>query len=117
MSDRSITTHILDTSTGLPAQNVPVQLLKLIEQQWQLITHGTTNNDGRITDWLTNKDDIQPIEFGTYKLIFDLDSYCKQQNMSSFYPCVEICFRLQDERHHHIPLLLSAFGYSTYRGS
>lgn len=115
MSDRSITTHVLDTTTGLPAQNVPVKLFIFVDQQWQLITQGKTNSDGRITDWLNGID--MPIVFGTYKLIFDLDVYFSKQAIEAFYPSAEICFRLKDERHHHIPLLLSAFGYSTYRGS
>lgn len=113
-----ITTHILDTATGLPAANVPVTLFQLTDDSWQKIAQGTTNQDGRIADWLSDK----TIDFGTYKLKFDLDTYFNQMSdqnsdTSPFYPFAEICFRLQDQRHHHIPLLLSPFGYSTYRGS
>jgi 5-hydroxyisourate hydrolase len=109
-----ITTHILDTSTGKPAANVPVSLYKLVNKQWELLVQGTTDNDGRIADWISSNTNI---EFGTYQLIFDLDTYYQGQATPAFYPEAQISFRLQDNKHHHIPLLLSPFGYSTYRGS
>ena len=112
MNKSPITTHILDTSTGKPAANVDVKLFKLTNNEWVLLTQGQTDTDGRITDWLKHH-----VEFGTYKLVFDLDSYYKDQPTSAFYPQAQISFRLQDSKHHHIPLLLSPFGYSTYRGS
>lgn len=112
MNKSPITTHILDTSTGKPAANVAVQLFVHTNNEWQLIAQGKTNSDGRITDWL-NTD----VEFATYKLVFDLDSYYENQETPAFYPEAQITFRLQDKKHHHIPLLLSPFGYSTYRGS
>lgn len=114
MNRSPITTHILDTATGLPAENVPVELFKLEYGEWKLLTKGLTNSDGRITDWI---DDHSTINFATYKLVFDLDGYFSDQAEPAFYPFAEICFRRQDDKHHHIPLLLSPFGYSTYRGS
>ncbi|TYK66647.1 hydroxyisourate hydrolase [Colwellia echini] len=114
MSKSAITTHILDTATGKPVSNLPVKLFKLIDGNWELISQASTDADGRITDWLSPE---TAIEFATYKLSFDLDSYFTDQADPAFYPLAEICFRLQDKRHHHIPLLLSPFGYSTYRGS
>lgn len=112
MSKSPITTHILDTSTGKPAVNVAVKLFKLTNNEWVQLTQGTTDSDGRITDWLNTE-----VEFATYKLVFDLDSYYQNQPTPAFYPEAKITFRLQDTKHHHIPLLLSPFGYSTYRGS
>ncbi|MFU2512228.1 hydroxyisourate hydrolase [Pseudoalteromonas sp. ASV78] len=112
MNKSPITTHILDTSTGKPAANVGVELFQLLNNEWVLLTQGQTDTDGRITDWLK-----QEVEFGTYQLVFDLDSYYKNHSALAFYPQVQISFRLQDSKHHHIPLLLSPFGYSTYRGS
>jgi len=114
MSRSPITTHILDTAKGLPAENVPVKMYQLIGDQWLFITEGVTDNDGRIANWLTPVNDIS---FGTYKLSFDLDAYFIGEEPPAFYPLAEICFRIQDTKHHHIPLLLSPFGYSTYRGS
>ncbi|KDC55388.1 5-hydroxyisourate hydrolase [Pseudoalteromonas sp. S3431] len=112
MSKSPITTHILDTSTGKPAANVAVKLFKLTNNEWVQLTQGKTDSDGRITDWLNTE-----VEFATYKLVFDLDSYYQNQPTPAFYTEAQITFRLQDTKHHHIPLLLSPFGYSTYRGS
>ncbi|MDM7861344.1 hydroxyisourate hydrolase [Alteromonas sp. ASW11-36] len=113
MSKSPITTHILDTATGTPAAGVPVVLYKLEQDSWVELTRGATDYDGRITDWLSGVE----VTFGTYKLHFDLDTYFAEQPEPAFYPFAEICFRRQDNKHHHIPLLLAPFGYSTYRGS
>lgn len=117
-----ITTHVLDTATGKPAANIPVKLYQKNNQEWDFITQGVTNDDGRITDWIKPESNTEnKIEFGIYKLVFELDAYTNKtlnsQDDLAFYPLAEICFRLQDNKHHHIPLLLSPFGYSTYRGS
>lgn len=119
MNKNPITTHILDTSQGKPAANVHIQLLVLKANEWTLLSDAMTNQDGRIEDWQENWYQNLDIEqlFGTYKIVFDLDPYWQTQSISAFYPSAEICFRLQDNRHHHIPLLLTAYGYSTYRGS
>jgi 5-hydroxyisourate hydrolase len=120
MNHNPITTHILDTSSGKPAANIDVSLFILQDNNWQLLSTGKTNQDGRLTEWESDSWylNLQPEQlFSTYKIIFDLDSYWKNQPIPAFYPSAEVCFRLQDTRHHHIPLLLSAFGYSTYRGS
>jgi len=115
-----ITTHILDTSQGKPAENVNITLFVLQGKEWVKLSSAITNQDGRINDWQDNswyQDTTITDLFGTYKLVFDLDPYWETQSTPAFYPSAEISFRLQDERHHHIPLLLNAFGYSTYRGS
>jgi hydroxyisourate hydrolase len=112
MSKSPITTHILDTSTGKPAANVAVKLFKLTNNEWVQLTQGKTDSEGRITDWLNTE-----VEFAPYKLVFDLDSYYQNQPTPAFYAEAQITLRLQDTKHHHIPLLLSPFGYSTYRGS
>ncbi|MBQ4832926.1 hydroxyisourate hydrolase [Pseudoalteromonas sp. MMG010] len=114
MSKSPITSHILDTSTGKPAVNVAVELYKLVDNEWLFLTKANTDDDGRITDWLA-PDTL--IDFATYKLVFDLDSYYSNTTTAAFYPEAQITFRLQDTKHHHIPLLLSPFGFSTYRGS
>lgn len=109
-----ITTHILDTSLGKPAQGVSVNLYQQQNSEWQKLAQGITNADGRITDLL-------PIEmklvFGIYKIRFEVQPYFDTSFITSFYPFVEIVFHVNSEEHYHIPLLLNPFGYSTYRGS
>tara|TARA_R110001583_G_scaffold8952_7_gene42293 strand:- start:4231 stop:4590 length:360 start_codon:yes stop_codon:yes gene_type:complete len=119
MNKNPITTHILDTSQGKPAANVAIQLFVFKGDEWTLLSDAITNQDGRIEDWQDSWYQNMAIEqlFGTYKIVFALDPYWETQSTAAFYPSAEICFRLQDERHHHIPLLLTAYGYSTYRGS
>ena len=114
MSRSPITTHILDTAKGMPAANVPVKMFQLVNDQWVFLTDGLTDDDGRIANWSTP---LNEVNFATYKLMFDLDAYFSDDEQPAFYPLAEICFRVQDTKHHHIPLLLSPFGYSTYRGS
>ena len=110
-----ITTHVLDTSRGRPAEGVPATLEVEAAGGWKLLGKGTTNSDGRITD-LTSKD--TQLTAGVYRLIFDTGRYFAAQQLDAFYPQVTIVFRIEDtSQHYHVPLLLSPFGYSTYRGS
>ena len=115
-----LTTHVLDTSIGKPGQNITVKLLELATgnaqhpADWQMITQGVTDADGRISDLLPADKLLNP---GTYKLIFETGLYFSANNIKSFYPEVEIQFSIFDEAHYHVPLLLNPFGYSTYRGS
>jgi len=110
-----ITTHVLDTSRGRPAQGVPVTLEIEAAGGWGLVGKGTTNADGRISDLVAAELTIEP---GVYRLIFDTGKYFARDQSESFYPQVTIVFRLADAtQHYHVPLLLSPFGYSTYRGS
>jgi 5-hydroxyisourate hydrolase len=109
-----ITTHVLDTHLGRPAQGIAVTLDKKSGDIWQLIAAGETNADGRIVDWL----DGQPREQGVYRISFETDPYFAAQGLSCFYPKVSIEFRLKHvDEHYHVPLLISAHGMSTYRGS
>jgi 5-hydroxyisourate hydrolase len=108
----AITTHILDTSLGLPAANVTVTLLAQIDDQWHELDQMKTDQDGRISFW--PKADALIKDLGVYKLTFNTKEYFGED---AFYPVADIVFRKADERHHHIPLLLTAYGYSTYRGS
>ncbi|XP_052282985.1 5-hydroxyisourate hydrolase-like isoform X2 [Dreissena polymorpha] len=109
-----LTTHVLDTSNGLPAANVAMVLyIQNAQNAFDLVEKGKTNNDGRGGFLRGSK--WQP---GVYKLHFDTDGYFRNQNTSGFYPYVEVVFRIVDpSQHYHVPLLLSPFGYSTYRGS
>jgi 5-hydroxyisourate hydrolase len=110
-----ITTHVLDTSRGRPAQGVPVTLEIEAAGGWKLVGKGTTNTDGRISELISPEVSVVP---GVYRIIFDTGKYFADQQSKSFYPQVTIIFRLEDAaQHYHVPLLLSPFGYSTYRGS
>ena len=102
-----ITTHVLDTARGRPAAGVPVRLERREGAGWRGIARGTTDDDGRLRT-------LPSIEPGRYRLIFDTGAY----NPDGFFPEVAIVFEVNDAaQHYHVPLLLSPFGYSTYRGS
>lgn len=109
-----ITTHVLDTSTGIPGAAISIRLQALHNNVWQTIAQGITNNDGRIPDLLPQDRNLKP---DTYKMVFDTGSYYSEQKTKTFYPKVEIIFSIFDETHYHVPLLVNPFGYSTYRGS
>lgn len=110
-----ITTHILDTTRGLPAQNVPITLYAKNDSDWQKLGGGITNSDGRIPRLLA--DDVK-LPAGVYRMHFATEAYFKAGNEAGFYPYVDIVFEIDASgTHYHIPLLLTAYGYSTYRGS
>ena len=109
-----VTTHILDTSLGKPASGVNVVLESQEPGGWQLISRGTTDDNGRISNLVPDERRLQP---GNYRLTFDTKSYFFSINTKSFYPIVYIDFEITDDSHYHVPLLLSPWGYSTYRGS
>jgi 5-hydroxyisourate hydrolase / 2-oxo-4-hydroxy-4-carboxy-5-ureidoimidazoline decarboxylase len=109
-----VTTHVLDTSTGIPGKDISIRLQSFKNNSWQTIAQGITNNDGRIPDLLPQERNLKP---GTYKMVFDTGSYYEKTETQTFYPKVEIIFTTFDETHYHVPLLVNPFGYSTYRGS
>ena len=107
-----ITTHILDTSLGKPARAVPVSLHLLTGDTWSAVGQGVTDDDGRLRT-LTPAGPVAP---GTYRISFDTAAYFA--GAAAFFPRVEIHFTIVDgNAHYHVPLLLSPYGYSTYRGS
>ena len=109
-----VTTHILDTTEGRPAQGVTIILYQGGNDEWTEMARGSTNADGRIND-LLRKDEW--LEVGIYKLRFETKDYFDKSSIPTFYPYVEIIFDIAAREHYHIPLLLNPFGYSTYRGS
>jgi len=109
-----ITSHILDTTKGKPAQGVTILLFQQQNNDWKEIGRSTTNSDGRVTDLLENDVTMQA---GIYKLKFETRDYYERQSIKTFYPFVEIIFEITGSEHYHVPLLLNPFGYSTYRGS
>ena len=110
-----ITTHVLDVSHGRPAAGVPVTLEVEAAGGWQSVGKGITNADGRISN-LVPAD--SPIAAGVYRLTFDTGTYFANGDIQGFYPQVTVVFKIENStQHYHVPLLLSPFGYSTYRGS
>jgi 5-hydroxyisourate hydrolase len=112
----AITTHILDISSGTPAAGVPVTLEKKTHSSgWQPIAEGVTDFDGRANDLMAPTDEFVP---GHYRLLFDTAAYFATREIECFFPHVTVSFVIRDAmRHYHVPLLLSPFGYSAYRGS
>ncbi len=109
----AITTHILDTSAGRPASGVSVRLEFDGGLGWGEIGAGTTDSDGRLRDLLNKK-----IDAGNYRLTFAVGEYFSHNGIECFFPEVTITFSIKEaEEHYHVPLLVSPFGYSTYRGS
>ena len=110
-----ITTHILDTTRGLPAKNVPITLFAQKGNDWQKVNGGVTNKDGRLPGLLA---DDEKLPAGVYRMHFATAAYFKANGETGFYPYVDIVFEIDvSGTHYHIPLLLTAYGYSTYRGS
>jgi len=109
-----LSTHILDTAIGRPAANVSLTLSKLEGDAWYAIGRGATDTDGRCKVLLGDA----PLEAATYKINFATAEYFSAQSLTGLYPWVEIVFTVTDPaQHYHIPLLLTANGYTTYRGS
>lgn len=111
-----VTTHILDAALGLPARNVPVRLEAATDgarTSWKPVAEGRTDDDGRIPGFGPDR-----LDTGYYRVVFDTGSYFAATGQKGFYPEVTIVFDLADaDAHYHVPLLLSPFAYSTYRGS
>jgi 5-hydroxyisourate hydrolase len=112
-----ITTHVLDTALGRPAAGVPVLLERLVngEAEPRVLGRGVTDTDGRLRDLAPP---APVLGTGIYRLRFDTGAYFRAQELEGFYPEVSVLFEVAEGReHYHVPLLLSPFGYSTYRGS
>jgi 5-hydroxyisourate hydrolase len=104
----SLSTHVLDTALGRPAAGVAVRLEIGSHDSWSSVAAAATDGDGRIADF-------GALEPGRYRLIFDTQGYL---GPDAFFPEVAVTFRItQANEHHHVPLLLSPFAFSTYRGS
>lgn len=111
----SISTHALNTSTGKPASGLRLYLeSRGGEGTWSRIGEGNTNDDGRAPGFIPAETVLQP---GVYRMVFDTADYFKSSGVQGFYPVVEVVFEIREAGHYHIPLLLSPYGYSTYRGS
>jgi 5-hydroxyisourate hydrolase len=116
MSKSQITTHILDIVSGVPGAGIPLTLeRKTHAQGWQVIAEAMTDADGRVDGLLEPK---QAFLTGHYRLTFDTAAYFAIRNAEAFFPQITISFVVKDAmQHYHVPLLLSPYGYTTYRGS
>ncbi|MBX3251882.1 MAG: hydroxyisourate hydrolase [Myxococcales bacterium] len=108
----SLSTHVLDLASGLPVPRLPVRLERRDGEGWRELGRARTDDDGRVRALLPEG---APLEEAVYRLTFDVEAH---HGPGAFHPEVSVVFRVLDAaRHHHVPLLLSPFGYSTYRGS
>lgn len=111
MKRSQLTTHVLDTSLGMPGKGVTI---KLTSAEGKIIAQGVTDADGRVGDLLPPS---RLLAAGIYKIVFQTGKYYQQTGTKTFYPEVEIAFNVFDTHHYHVPLLINPFGFSTYRGS
>jgi len=107
----SLSTHVLDNARGEPAAGVPVTLERADGGAWVPVAEGRTDADGRLRDWVPD----DRWSTGRFRLVFDISAYL---GADAFFPEVTVVFTVTEPgRHYHVPLLLSPFGYATYRGS
>jgi 5-hydroxyisourate hydrolase len=115
-----VSTHILDTAAGAPAAGVPVSLERWQGDDWVLLQATATDADGRVKQLLPEATASGPgmLEPGIYRVRFDSAAYYEAKALQGLYPYVDVVFEVRPgQAHYHIPLLLTANGYSTYRGS
>jgi 5-hydroxyisourate hydrolase len=111
----TISTHVLDTAHGRPAAGVPVTLEVATADGWDRVGQASTDADGRAPGLLSGDSAVHP---GVHRLVFDTGAWFAERGVAAFYPRVIVTFEIADATdHYHVPLLLSPFGYSTYRGS
>ena len=106
----TLSTHVLDTALGRPARGIRVTLMRSDE----VLGSAVTDDDGRVREFPPMRGGIEP---GEYRLRFAVADYFVETKRDAFYSDIVIAFRVADDSHDHVPLLLSPFGYSTYRGS
>ena len=110
-----ITTHVLDTSLGRPAAGVAIRLERREGASWIELGRGSTDAEGRCRNLLPEGVSLQA---SIYRLIFESAPYFGGRGVPTFYPEISVVFEVREPaQHHHVPLLVSPFGYSTYRGS
>lgn len=111
-----LSSHILDINTGRPAQGVKIVLSKLSgENNWSVMEERTTDGNGRVRDFLEKRTGVY--NRGVYKLTYYVAPYFESQAQDTFYPFIDVVFEIKDDSHYHVPITLSPYGYSTYRGS
>ncbi len=110
----SISTHVLDTARGRPAAGLTIRLERQAGDGWQTVGEGVTDGDGRVKGLLGGG----ALDAGVWRMTFETGAWFEGEGIDGFYPVARVVFRVTaPDQHHHVPLLLSPFGYSTYRGS
>ncbi|PYY89570.1 hydroxyisourate hydrolase [Pseudomonas sp. TKO26] len=110
-----LSVHVLNLENGLPSPGVKVTLEQHVGQEWKALSEGVTNEQGRISELFPTG---QALTAGEYRVVFKTGDYFKQAKRDTFFPEIPVIFEVkQTEQHYHIPLLLSPYGFSTYRGS
>lgn len=111
-----LSSHILNIQNGQPAPGVKIALSKLnSDQTWIMLEERITDDNGRVKDFLEQMDEKgNP---GIYKLTYHVGPYFESLAQESFYPFIEVVFEIKDGNHYHVPITLSPYGYSTYRGN
>lgn len=114
-SSYQLSSHILDITQGKPAPNVKISLYKQhTDGKWLMVEEKLTDENGRVKDFL--KEDGTEHD-GIYKLVYHVKPYFDLLGQETFYPFIEVVFELKGRTHYHVPITLSPFGYSTYRGN
>ena len=110
-----LSSHILDVSKGMPASGMTIKLQKYLPETktWAFSDEKVTDKNGRVPDFL----DSSAANNGIYKLTYYTKDYFTKNGTESFYPWVEVVFEITNKEHYHVPITLSAYGYSTYRGN
>lgn len=110
-----LSSHILDINSGSPAPGVKISLYKLDtkDNTWTQVDEKVTDENGRIKDFLPDNADNK----GGYKLTYHVGPYFEAKGQDSFYPFIDVVFQIKDDNHYHVPITLSPYGYSTYRGN
>lgn len=110
-----LSSHILDINVGKPAPGVKITLSRQeAPDRWVVLEERMTDENGRVKDFLEEKPTGNT---GVYKLTYHVAPYFESQGQDSFYPFIEVVFQIKDGAHYHVPITLSPYGYSTYRGS
>lgn len=112
-AEYQLSSHILDINRGAPAEGVAISLSRMSEDNvWTVIDEKVTDENGRVKDFLEGTGNA-----GIYKLTYYVGDYFDALGQDSFYPFVEVVFEIKDDSHYHVPITLSPYGYSTYRGN
>jgi 5-hydroxyisourate hydrolase len=115
MAANPLSVHVLNLETGVPSAGIQVTLEQHSGNQWQALGQGVTNEQGRIAALFPEKRSFAP---GEYRVVFKTGDYYRKVGHDTFFPEIPVIFEVKDTgQHYHIPLLLSPYGFSTYRGS
>lgn len=113
--DNPLSVHVLNTSTGLPSADVAVTLDQKVDGQWRPLAHAATDAQGRVRALYPAQ---QPMQSGVYRVTFNTVEWFKQRGEQTFFPEASVVFQVDGTvPHYHIPLLISPYGYATYRGN